>query len=211
MYDGGAPRVLIRFEHPFANHNGGQIAFNPLAKPGDAEFGLLYVGSADGGSGGDPMNMAQDLKSLFGKILRIDPLGSTSVNGQYGIPASNPFANDGNANTRAEIYAYGVRNPQRFSWDSKTGTMFLADIGQNTVEEVSIVTRGANLGWNKWEGSFTYAGRGGVSTRQPAERRQHRVSGRRVRTGRSAAAAQLRGHRRHRLPPHARSNSWRIC
>ena len=166
-YDGSAPRVLIRFEHPFSNHNGGQLAFNPLASPGSAEYGLLYVGSADGGSGGDPMNLSQDLKSLFGKILRIDPLGSTSVNQQYGIPASNPFANDGNANTRAEIYASGVRNPQRLGWDSKTGTMYVADIGQNIVEEVSPVTAGANLGWNKWEGSFTFVNRNEVSLANP--------------------------------------------
>jgi hypothetical protein len=80
-YDGAAPRELFRVAHPFANHNGGQIAFNPTARAGTPEFGLLYVGSADGGSGGDPMNMAQDLKSIFGKILRIDPLGRNSANG----------------------------------------------------------------------------------------------------------------------------------
>lgn len=158
-YDGGPPRELFRAAQPFANHNGGQIAFNPLARPGTADFGLLYVGLADGGSGGDPFNHAQNLSSAFGKILRIDPLGSGSANRQYGIPAANPFANDGKAETLGEIYAYGVRNPQRFSWDAKNGNMFVADIGQNIVEEVSPVTAGANLGWNKWEGSFTYAPR----------------------------------------------------
>jgi hypothetical protein len=162
-YDGGAPRELIRFEQPFANHNGGQISFNPLASPGSAEFGLLYVGSADGGSGGDPLNLAQNLGMAFGKILRIDPLGSNSANGRYGVPPANPFANDGDPNTLGEIYAFGVRNPQRFSWDSKNGNMFVADIGQNIVEEVSMVTAGANLGWNKWEGSFGFISRQEVS------------------------------------------------
>lgn len=167
-YDGGPPRELFRAAQPFANHNGGEVAFNPLARPGSPEFGLLYVGLADGGSGGDPFGVAQNLASAFGKILRIDPLGGNSANGRYGIPPSNPFAGDGREDTLGEIYAYGVRNPQRFSWDEKTGRMFVADIGQNTVEEISPVSPGANLGWNKWEGSFTYAGRGaGVGTAAP--------------------------------------------
>lgn len=158
-YDGGPPRELFRVAQPFQNHNGGQAAFNTLAAAGAADFGLLYVGLADGGSGGDPMNLAQNLSSAFGKILRIDPLGTSSANRKYGIPASNPFASDGKNETLGEIYAYGVRNPQRFSWDAKTGAMYVADIGQNIVEEVSPVTAGANLGWNKWEGSFAYVNR----------------------------------------------------
>lgn len=158
-YDGGAPRVLIRVAQPYGNHNGGEVAFNPLVAPGEADFGLLYVGSADGGSGGDPQNMAQDLGSIFGKILRIDPLGTTSANGRYGIPSSNPFAGDDRSDTLGEIFAYGVRNPQRYTWDTATGRMFVADIGQNAVEEISPVTVGANLGWNRWEGSFAYAER----------------------------------------------------
>jgi glucose/sorbosone dehydrogenase len=161
-YDGGAPRELMRWEQPFANHNAGHLTFNPIAAAGSADFGLLYMGFADGGSGGDPLNLAQNRGSAFGKILRIDPLGTNSANGKYGIPASNPFANDNDAATLGEIYAIGLRNPQRFAWDSKTGGMFVADIGQNTVEKISQVTAGANLGWNKWEGSFTYAGREGV-------------------------------------------------
>lgn len=158
-YDGGPPRELFRVAQPFPNHNGGQVAFNPGARPGSPDAGLLYVGLADGGSGGDPMNLSQNLASAFGKILRIDPLGTNAGNRKYGIPASNPFAGDGKDDTLGEIYAYGVRNPQRFSWDSKTGAMYVADIGQNVVEEVSPVTAGANLGWNKWEGSFAYENR----------------------------------------------------
>jgi hypothetical protein len=164
-YDGDKPRELFRAAHPFGNHNGGQIGFDPLAKPGTPEFGLLYVGFADGGSGGDPMNLAQNLGSAFGKILRLDPLGNNSANGHYGIPASNPFVVKPNPDALREIYAYGVRNPQRFSWDAKTGRLFVADIGQNAVEEISPVTAGSNLGWNKWEASFPYI-KGGVDPKQ---------------------------------------------
>ena len=162
-YDGSAPREVIRLEQPYANHNAGHLTFNPVAKAGDADYGLLYMGFADGGSGGDPNNHAQNLNSAFGKIHRLDPLGTNSANRKYGIPASNPFANDGKNDTLGEIYAYGVRNPQRLFWDSKNGNMFMSDIGQDTVEKVSSVTAGANLGWNVWEGSFRFtrgAGRG---------------------------------------------------
>lgn len=158
VYDGGPPRELMRFEQPFGNHNAGHIAFNPNSEPGDDDYGLLYIGSADGGSGGDPLNLAQDPESAFGKLLRIDPLGSNSDNGQYGIPSENPFVGEGNADTLDEIYALGMRNPQRFGWDPETGNLFLADIGQNTVEKVSLVPRGGNLGWNDWEGSFRFVG-----------------------------------------------------
>jgi hypothetical protein len=156
-YDGGAPKELFRVAQPFSNHNGGEIAFNDLAAPNSPDYGVLYVGSADGGSGGDPNNVSQNLASIFGKILRIDPLGTNSKNGKYGIPKDNPFA--GKPDALAEIYAYGVRNPQRFSWDSKDRKMYVADIGQNVVEEISPVTAGANLGWNIWEGSYKYTSR----------------------------------------------------
>jgi hypothetical protein len=170
-YDGGPPRELLRVEQPFANHNAGHMSFNPLAKPGSPEYGLLYIACADGGSGGDPLGLAQNLGSPFGKLLRIDPLGgpqseppgqarTLSANKKYGIPASNPFA--GTPGVLGEIYAYGVRNPQRFGWDPRRGTLFLADIGQNIVEELSVVGPGANLGWNKWEGSFGFIGREAV-------------------------------------------------
>jgi Glucose / Sorbosone dehydrogenase len=155
-YDGAAPRELFRAAQPFGNHNGGQIGFNRLAAPGSPEFGLLYVGLGDGGAGGDPLNVSQNLSQAFGKILRIDPLGKNSANGRYGIPPGNPFVKDAKPDTVKEIYASGVRNPQRFTWDVKTGRFFVADIGQNAVEEISPVTAGANLGWNKWEASFPY-------------------------------------------------------
>ena len=166
-YDGVPPREILRVEQPFGNHNGGQLGFNPLAAPGDPDFGLLYVGSADGGSGGDPLDLAQNLGSILGKILRIDPLGSNSANGQYGIPDANPFAGDGDPSTLGEIYAYGMRNPQRFAWDERNGNLFVADIGQNIVEEISLVPRGGNLGWNDWEGSFRFISRQAVSLVDP--------------------------------------------
>lgn len=156
QYDGAAPRLLFRAAQPFPNHNGSQIGFNPLAMAGDDDYGLLYVGLADGGSGGDPMHVAQNLANYFGKILRIDPLGNNSDNGHYGIPANNPFVNDGRADTLGEIFAYGVRNPQRFNWDRADGGMYLAEIGQNQVEEISPLSIGANLGWSAWEGSYRF-------------------------------------------------------
>jgi hypothetical protein len=156
-YDGSAPRELFRVAHPFPNHNGGMIAFNPLARRGQPDFGMLYVGSADGGSGGDPQNMSQNLKSIFGKILRIDPLGNNSSNKKYGVPASNPFVK--NADALPEIYSYGHRNPQRFSWDPKNGNMFEAEIGQNINEEINQIVAGGNYGWNVWEGSFKFFNR----------------------------------------------------
>ena len=166
-YDGDAPRELMRWQRPYVNHNGGQLAFDPTVRRGTAEYGLLYLGNADGGSGGDPQNVAQDLASSFGKILRIDPLGNNSANGKYGIPKDNPFVNDNDPGTLGEIYAYGARNPQRFAWDSKTGAMYMADIGQGIDEEITTVPKGANLGWRLWEGSHKYVNGSEVSLDSP--------------------------------------------
>jgi glucose/arabinose dehydrogenase len=163
-YDGGPPRELIRLRQPFQNHNAGHLGFNPTAPRGSSDAGLLYVGVADGGSGGDPMRLAQNLGSAFGKILRIDPLG-TSAGKKYGIPPGNPFVKTPGA--LPEIYAYGLRNPQRFGWDSRGGALFVADIGQGTIEEISPVTAGANLGWNDWEGSYRFVNRQAVSLENP--------------------------------------------
>lgn len=164
-YDGGPPREIVRFRQPFANHNGGLSAFNPLATQGSADYGLLYFTLADGGSGGDPFNAAQNLGTPFGKMLRIDPLGNNSSNGQYGIPASNPFV--GKPNVLGEIYLSGVRNPQRFGWDPKNGTLLVAEIGQNIVEEISVAAPGANLGWHDWEASFRFIDRTHIELNQP--------------------------------------------
>ncbi len=153
-YDGGPPRELFRVEQPFENHNGGRIGFNPTSSPGDPDFGLLYIGMADGGAAGDELDIAQNLGSVFGKILRIHPLGSNSANGRYGVPADNPYARDGVGRTLGEIYASGVRNPQGFDWDAVTGDLLMADIGQSVVETLNVVPAGGDLGWNTWEGSY---------------------------------------------------------
>lgn len=153
-YDGGAPREVARFEQPYPNHNGGDLVFNPLARPGDPDYGMLYIGVGDGGSGGDPLKVAQNRRAALGKVLRIDPLGSNGRNGEYGVPEDNPFVGD--ANTLDEIWLIGLRNPQHLAWDAATGDLFVADIGQNTVEEVSRARGGDNLGWNIWEGSFRF-------------------------------------------------------
>lgn len=165
VYDGGPPRELIRLEQPFGNHNAGHMAFNPLADPGDADYGMLYVGVADGGSGGDPLDLSQNPGSVFGKILRIDPLGSNSANGEYGVPADNPHV--GEDGVLGEIFVTGVRNPQRFGWDPDNGTLFVADIGQNSIEELSTAGAGANLGWNDWEGSYRFVDRGVLDMSRP--------------------------------------------
>ena len=153
-YDGGPPRELFRIEEPFDNHNGGRIGFNHTSSPGDPDFGLLYIGMADGGAAGDELDIAQDLGRVFGKILRIHPLGSNSANGRYGVPADNPYARDGVEGTLGEIYASGVRNPQGFDWDALTGDLLMADIGQSVVETLNVVPSGGDLGWNTWEGSY---------------------------------------------------------
>ena len=194
------PRELIRLRQPFANHNAGLLAFNPNAAPGSADFGLLYMSIADGGSGGDPLRLAQNLGSAFGKMFRIDPLGNNSANGKYGIPASNPFVSAGSSRTLGEIYAYGLRNPQRFGWDPRNGNLFLADIGQNIVEEVSLVTPGANLGWNDWEGELPLHQPRRSRTRQAARRSEGHLPGRRIRPQRSGPPpGRLRGDRDRRL------------
>lgn len=164
-YDGGPPRELLRLAQPYGNHNAGHLAFHPGAEPGDPAYGLLWIGVADGGSGGDPMDLARDPASAFGKILRIDPLGRGAGKGAYGIPPDNPHV--GRDGTLGEIWASGVRNPQRYGWDPGTGAMYVADIGQDAVEEVSPAHAGADLGWNEWEGSFRYRNGGGVSAADP--------------------------------------------
>jgi len=144
-------RVLLRIDQPYANHNGGMIDFGP--------DGYLYVGMGDGGSGGDPENRAQDLSTLLGKLLRID-VDARDPGLAYGVPADNPFV--GTPGARPEIWAYGVRNPWRFSFDPMTGDLWVGDVGQGTWEEVDRLTaaggggRGANLGWRLMEGRACY-------------------------------------------------------
>ena len=158
---GVAPRQVLRLAHPASNHNGDGLAFNPNAVPGTSDYGALYYSMGDGGGGGDPYGQGQNTATPFASILRINPLGTNGTGGDHGIVADNAFAADGNANTLAEVYAYGLRNPQRFSWDKPvaaggTGRLIAGDIGQGTVEEADVITNGGNYGWSKKEGSFDY-------------------------------------------------------
>jgi hypothetical protein len=145
--DPGSARVVLSMPDAEANHNGGMLAFGPDR--------LLYVATGDGGGGNDlhpPFGNAQNLGSLLGKILRIDPRPSGGR--PYRVPAANPFVN--RAGALPEIYAYGLRNPWRFSFDRQTGDLAIGDVGQNVIEEIDFMRRGSakgvNFGWRPWEG-----------------------------------------------------------
>ncbi len=133
--------VILEVDQPFGNHNGGQLSFGP--------DGLLYLGLGDGGSAGDPEQNSQDVDTLLGGIVRIDVDAAVP----YAVPASNPFT-DGSGTP--ELYAYGMRNPYRFSFDSLTGDLWVADVGQNAFEEVNIVQAGGNYGWPIREATSCY-------------------------------------------------------
>jgi glucose/arabinose dehydrogenase len=150
---GGEPRpdtrrTVFRQDQPYANHNGGDLAFGP--------DGMLYIGLGDGGSGGDPHGNGQDLTTLLGTLLRIDPTGGDP----YAVPPDNPFVGDPAA--RDEIWAYGLRNPWRFSFDAQTGDLWIGDVGQSGWEEIDRVAAGtgagANYGWSAMEGTQSYEG-----------------------------------------------------
>jgi glucose/arabinose dehydrogenase len=143
--DRGSQKVIMEIDQPESNHNGGQLAFGP--------DGFLYIGLGDGGGGGDEhgtIGNGQNLQTLLGKILRID----VDSKSPYAIPKDNPFANS--ANVKTEIWAYGLRNPWRFSFDRKTGKLFCADVGQNKWEEIDIIEKGKNYGWRIMEGNHCY-------------------------------------------------------
>ncbi|MFM8793322.1 MAG: PQQ-dependent sugar dehydrogenase [Acidimicrobiales bacterium] len=146
---GGKPSVVIRIDQPYSNHNGGDLQVGPDR--------MLYIGMGDGGSAGDPERRASDTGELLGKILRIDPTSVTNGKGRaYRIPAGNPFVGRG----RGEIWSTGLRNPWRFTFDAR-GNLWVADVGQNEIEEVSLARagtrwpggRGTNFGWSAWEGT----------------------------------------------------------
>lgn len=150
LADRASEEIILTIRQPFANHNGGQLAFGP--------DGYLYIGMGDGGSGGDPYGNGQRLDTLLGKMLRIDVESAVKP---YGIPASNPFA--GKKGALPEIWATGLRNPWRFSFDRKNGGLFIADVGQNKYEEVNFQPPsskgGENYGWNSMEGLHCFKAR----------------------------------------------------
>jgi glucose/arabinose dehydrogenase len=143
--DTSTARKVLKIRQPYANHNGGMIAFGP--------DGYLYIGMGDGGSAGDPGNRAQNVDSLLGKMLRINVNGKTSTRG-YLIPSSNPYVGRAGRN---EIWQRGLRNPWRFSFDRATGDLYIGDVGADHREEIDRLPRGfrgvANFGWDVWEGS----------------------------------------------------------
>lgn len=144
--DPASEQVLLTYQQPFSNHNGGKLAFG--------NDGYLYIASGDGGSGGDPRNYAQNRQQLLGKIIRID-VNSTTGNLPYAIPADNPYKGN-TTGFREEIYAYGLRNPWRFSFDRATGALWAGDVGQGNVEEISIIKNGGNYGWKIREGNTCF-------------------------------------------------------
>ena len=149
-------RELLRVKQPYANHNGGLLVFD--------RTGMLLVGLGDGGGGGDPQKRAQNLSDLLGKILRIDPRGRP-----YAIPPDNPFV--ARPGARGEIWAYGLRNPWRFAFDSKDNALYVGDVGQDKIEELDVVAAaeqsGANYGWPRFEGRSVYNARAALAETGP--------------------------------------------
>ena len=143
--DPSTEKIIMRIGQPFSNHNGGQVTFGP--------DGYLYVGVGDGGSGGDPRGHGQNLGTLLGTILRID-VSALDETGSYAVPPDNPFV--GVEGARPEIWAYGLRNPWRFSFDRETGDLWTGDVGQNKLEEIDIIKPGRNYGWNIMEGTSCF-------------------------------------------------------
>jgi glucose/arabinose dehydrogenase len=149
-FDAASERTVLGIDQPYPNHNGGKVVFGA--------DGFLYIGLGDGGAANDPQRHALDLGSYLGKILRIDPVATGGK--PYTVPADNPFA--GTAGAKPEIWSYGLRNPWRFDFDTETGDLWIADVGQNQWEEVDLSTtadgagKGVNFGWSAFEGTHRF-------------------------------------------------------
>jgi glucose/arabinose dehydrogenase len=144
----GSPEIVLQVQHPFTNHNGGCLQFGP--------DGMLYIGTGDGGSAGDPGNRSQNLSILLGKMLRID-VSKPGPGAAYAIPLDNPFVSTPGA--RPEVWMYGLRNPWRYTFDASTNALWIADVGQDAWEEVDYALpgqKGTNWGWHLWEGNHPY-------------------------------------------------------
>lgn len=171
-------RIVLQVQQPFGNHKGGQVSFGP--------DGYLYLGLGDGGSADDPFNSGQNVATLLAKLLRID-VNSKTTNGtgdrqrilEYAIPRDNPFVKEpdmGERGARKEIYALGLRNPWRFSWDRANGTLWCGDVGQNLWEEIDIIEKGGNYGWPVREGAHHFKpGPRGAIFEEPVMEYPHRA------------------------------------
>lgn len=165
--DPDSEEILLELQEPFANHNGGPMAFGP--------DGYLYLGLGDGGGRNDPMGLGQSRESLLGCLLRID-VDHRDPGLGYAIPADNPFV--GQADVRPEIYAWGLRNPWRLSFDRESGNLWLADVGQDLWEEIDLIERGGNYGWSIREGTYAFGNAPGaedVATIDPIWQYDHRI------------------------------------
>ena len=169
--DPGSERIVFTLDQPFSNHNGGEIAFGP--------DGYLYIGLGDGGSGGDPFGNGQNRDVLLGKILRLDVDGAPAANRQYAIPATNPYAPGGvdPGAGQPEIWAYGLRNPWRFSFDRETGDLYIGDVGQGSWEEIdrqsAASAGGENYGWDLFEATHCPANCDSISPVAPIAEYSH--------------------------------------
>jgi glucose/arabinose dehydrogenase len=171
-------RILLTVPEPFWNHKGGELAFGP--------DGYLYLGLGDGGAADDPFGSGQNTATLLAKMLRIDVNTRGTVGWSrykhdlpYGIPADNPFAGEPDMayGVRKEIYAYGLRNPWRYSWDAKTGALWVGDVGQDLWEEVDLVTKGGDYGWSIREGAHHFKpGPAGAQLIDPVMEYTHRTN-----------------------------------